>query len=357
MSKVMIFTPTWVKANGEMAMRPETRAAAEALMFDGVFDGETVWKIGLHNPFPFETHRNVLAQYEQAAEVFLASDCDALLTLEHDMRPPADGLQKLWDTGADVAYGAYLLRHGSLVLNTWEFIGGRNLGESLTIHPAKLAEARRKGTVRVSGAGFGFTLIRREVLARFGFHAGEGDQWCPDIPFAVDCLRGGVVSVARMDVECEHYDAGRWLRPFGGGQTMKYKALQSVNVYDGQGVMRLEAGREYELDGQIVEDLMRAGYLQAMDAAPSPEERVLVVANETITVAVVTKTMHLEGGQEYLLPRDVAGQMQRSGYVRVVGDDLSIAPAGPEWQIVEAGNERATAPQAAKARPRKRGKA
>lgn len=352
----MVFTPTWMKSNGEEAMRPETRAAVEALEFDG----QTVWEIGLHNPFPYETHRNVLAQYERAAEVFMASDCDALLTVEHDMRPPADGLQKLWfatggDTGAEVAYGAYLLRHGSLVLNTWEYIGGRNLGESLTIHPAKLAEARRAGTVRVSGAGFGFTLMRRGVVERFGFHAGDGEQWCPDIPFAVDCLTAGVVSVARMDVACDHWDQGRWLRPFGGGGGGRVKALQSVTVYDGQGIRRLERGQEYEMGGPAVEEMVRAGYVRVMEE-PAVEERVTVVAVETLNVAVVAKTMHLEEGQEYLLPRDVAAQMQRAGYVRVVGEDADILQADPEWTIIEAGNERALAPQAAKAMPRKRGR-
>lgn len=349
MAKVMVFTPTWATADGGLAMRPETRAAVLGLEFEG----ETVWEIGLHNPYPYETHQNVLAQYERAAGLLLASDCEALLTVEHDMRPPADGLQKLWDTGAEVAYGAYLLRHGSLVLNTFEFIGGRNLGESLTIHPAKLAAARRAGTVRVSGAGFGFTLMRRAVVERFGFHAGGGDQWCPDIPLAVDCLIGDVVSVARMDVACGHYDQGRWLWPYGGGREMRVKALETVNVADSRGVMHLEAGQEYELDGSILSDLIRAGYVQVMEEPPAPEERVLVVANETMTVAVVTKTMHLVGGEEYLLPRDVAGEMQRAGYVRVVGEELSIGPADAEWTIIEAGNERAVAPQAAKARPRK----
>lgn len=133
---------------------------------------------------------------------------------------------------------------------------------------------------------------------------------------------------------------------------MRVRALVSVNVADGRGVTHLEAGQEYELDGRGLDDLVRAGYVMPIEEQ-AHEDRVLVVANETLNVAVVTKTMHLEGGQEYLLPRDVAAQMQRSGYVRVVGDDSFLETTPPEWTIIEPGNERATAPQAAKARPRK----
>lgn len=273
MAKVMIFTPTWVKKSGELAMRPETRAAVEALEFEG----ETVWEIGLHNPHAYETHQNVLAQYVRAQEVFLASDCDALLTVEHDMEPRPDGLQLLWDAAAPVAYGVYMLRHGSYVLNAWEYIGDRNLGESLSIMPTKLDRAVQQGVVRVCGVGFGFTLIRRPVLELLPFRPGDGDQFCPDIPFAVDCLRANIESVARFDVPVDHLDGGLRLRALGGG-------------------------------------LM---------------DKVTVVANETLNIAVVSATMHLEAGQEYLLPRDVASEMQRAGYVRVCDEDaVQDGPSG-----------------------------
>lgn len=260
--KVMIFTPTWVKADGQLAMRPETRASVEAQEYDG----EIVWEIGTHNPFPYETHQNVLAQYVRARELFLASDAEALLTVEHDMVIPPDAVARLVNTPAEVVYGVYLLRHGSLVLNAWEYIGERNLGESLSLMPEKLAKARQMGMVRVCGCGFGCTLIHRHVLERFEFHKGDSpDQWCPDIPLAIDCVRNGVVQMANFDVACDHIDGEVILKPFDGPRA----------------------------------------------------DRVLVTANDTVNIAVVSMTMHLEAGEEYFLPRDVASEMQRAGYVTI----------------------------------------
>lgn len=288
--KVMVFTPTWETETGT-AMRPETEASARGQRFGG----ELVWEIGLENPHPNQSHRNVLAQYQAGRERFLASDCDALVTFEHDMTMPADAVQRLWDVtggrrdGGDpgepgVAYGVYLLRHGSWVLNAWEYIGGRNLGESLTIHPEKLRQARRQGTVRVSGCGFGCTLMRRAVVERFEFHKGDDEQWCPDIPFAVDCLRANIMSVALMDVACDHYDGGRWLRPYGGAMAMKLLARQSVTVYDGQSLRRFEAGKTYEVNGGPVEEWVRAGYVEPITNGEGEVEAATMVGAEETAV-------------------------------------------------------------------------
>lgn len=277
MPKVMIFTPTWLKADGSYAMRPETRAAVEGQRFDG----ELEWVIGTHNPYPGQSHRNVLAQFARGRELFLASDADALLTFEHDMTMPADAVQQLWDATERlwaggvkplVAYAPYLLRHGSWVLNTWEYIGDHALGESLTLYPEKLATARAAGVVRVCGCGNGCTLFRREAVERFPFHDGGGNQFSPDIPFAYDALYAGVVSVAVMGVECDHFDGELRLRAFGGSMadTVEVEAVQDVTVLDGRQTRRLEAGGRYALLRSLASDLLRAGYVQEIEP-PKPE--------------------------------------------------------------------------------------
>jgi hypothetical protein len=272
MTKVMVFTPTWIAADGNMAMRPECRASVEAQDFEG----EIVWEVGTHNPHGKQTHRNVLAQYRRARELFLKSDCKALLTFEHDMAMPADGVQRLWETltsyelrvtsdecRTGVAYGIYLLRHGSWVLNAWEYIGDVNLGESLTLYPEKLAAARKQGVVRVCGTGWGCTMISREVVEAVPFHNQGGQNEAGDLAFSVDCLYRGVVMAANMDVACDHYDGELRLRPFGGAMadTVKVIAEQDVTVMDGLGTRRLQRGQEYELGRILASDLMRAGYV------------------------------------------------------------------------------------------------
>ena len=277
MPKVMVFTPTWLKADGQLAMRPETRASVEAQ----AFDGELVWEIGTHNPWPGQSHRNVLAQFARGRELFLASDADALLTFEHDMTMPADAVQQLWDAterpwagGAKplVAYAPYLLRHGSWVLNTWEYIGEHALGESLTLYPEKLALARKQGVVRVCGCGNGCTLFRREAVERFPFRDGGGQQFSPDIPFAMDALYAGVVSVAVMGVACDHFDGELRLRAFGGAMsdTVEVEAVRDVTVLDGRQTRRLDAGQRYALLRSLASDLLRAGYVREIEP-PAPE--------------------------------------------------------------------------------------
>lgn len=263
MTSVLVFTPTWEIDRGT-AMRPETAASVRGQVFSGDFE----WVVGLHNPYqPVGGNaRNVLAQYQDARSRFLASDHDALLTVEHDMVLPPDAIQKLWDTDADIVYGVYMFRHGSIVLNAWEYIGGKNLGESLSLHPAKLEQARRKGVIRVSGCGFGCTLIRRHVLEAIEFRHDGTDQWSPDIPFAMDAQRAGYVSVARFDVPCGHYDGEVLIPAFGVG-TMEQVIVTAVQDVVAAG-LRMKAGQQYTLTRRDASELSRAGYVELVEIVP-----------------------------------------------------------------------------------------
>ncbi len=271
--KVLAFTPTY-RVDGAVMMRPETAAAVASQVFDGVYD----WVVGEDNPWPYPTHRNVLHQYRNARRMCLEGEYDALWTIEHDMLPPVDALQRLSYTPAGVAYGVYLLRHGSLVLNAWEYIGDRNLGESLSLYPGKLEAARERGSVRVCGCGWGCTLIQRPVLEAIEFQDGGGDNPAGDLAFAHAALAAGVTSVARFDVLCGHYEDGRWLWPFRGVDVMvTVEVLRDVVIPGG---IRLVKGGEAEIDPRVVEDLVRAGYVRVVEsegevelAVVEPEEK------------------------------------------------------------------------------------
>jgi hypothetical protein len=271
---VLAYTATYLNKSGEMAIRPETRAAMEGQRAPkGV---RLAWEIGLHNPWPYPTHKNVLAQYQWAREMALEGGFDALWTVEHDVVPPANALQLLSEAlnsparttkGTErpgVVYGVYLLRHGSWVLNAWEYVGDRNLGESLSLMPELLALARRAGQAQVCGCGWGCTFIGRETLERIPFHDDGGENPAGDLAFARDCLRANIVSVARFDVACDHYDGELRLRPFGGAMsdTVKVRATQNVVIFDGRGTKTLLSGNVYELGRVVVDDLIRAGYVE-----------------------------------------------------------------------------------------------
>ncbi len=268
--RVMIFTPTWRTREG-LAMLPECREAIEGQQIDG----STRWVVGVENPWPIPDGRNVFHQYVMGREMFLAGDhegnheglpYDALLFVEHDnVLPDPSALQRMIETAADVVYAPYMLRHNSNVLSLWQHIGSKNIGESLSLHRDELIKARQAVTWRVSGVGFGCTLIRRHVLEAIEFRKSEQ---APDIPFAEDCLRAGYVAMARMDVPVLHWQSGRWLHPWQKrGEMSTYLANATMNALAAGRFVRLIEGETIELSEEEAKDLIRAGFI----SGPVPE--------------------------------------------------------------------------------------
>lgn len=256
-------------------MRPETRKSVQAI----VFAGKWQWYQSRHNPFPPPDKRNWLAQYQHIREHVLAGEWDAVLLVEHDMEIPPDTLQKLWDTGAQVAYGVYLLRHGANVVNAFEYVKPGVVGESLSFYPTKYAKAFRDGVVKVSGIAFGCTLIRREVLEQISFRL-DANGAAPDTPFAIDCSTAGVSQVAHFGVLCGHWYEGRMIYPMQDDRepTQLVKAIQSANIrVYGQSV-RIEAGKEYHLPLAQVSDLERTGYVQRLEQPKERKGRVILAS-------------------------------------------------------------------------------
>jgi hypothetical protein len=217
------------------------------------------WRQYRVNPYPVPDGRNVVAQYAAIRADFLSGDWDALLTIEHDMVPPPHALTALLATGAPVAYGVYLLRHGSLVLNAWEYIGSTNMGESFTLNRGP----RPSGVVRVSGVGFGCTLFRRNVVEAIPFSDGGDAGQSPDIPFARACLTQGIEQVAHFGVLCGHVEGGQVLTPFVSDRTALVRAVaaQNANIrLDDGASFRIEAGQSYELPAPTIHEFTRGGY-------------------------------------------------------------------------------------------------
>lgn len=262
--KVLIFTPTWEDpASGKPMVRPEVAEAIRAQCWV-TFD----WQVSTENPFPIGDFRNVLLHYQRVRETFLNGQWDALLTLEHDMLlPDPDAVQRLIETPGDVIYAPYLLRHGARMLSTWQYINDRNLGMSLSNYRAELARARQAVVWRISGAGFGCTLIYRRVLDVIEFTGpGPRDQnQCPDLRFAEACLRKAFRANARFDVPVLHYDgdSGTWLHPFVSRRNamQKYLAQETVRAFAAGRIVKLVQGGEIELTDEEAIELARCGYI------------------------------------------------------------------------------------------------
>lgn len=205
MPRVLCYTPTY----GDH-LRPETVASVGRQQFDG----KLLHVIGRHNPHPAPDLRNVALQFMLAREKALADDYDALWCVEHDMIIPSDGLAKLWDTGAPVAYGVYMLRH-TYVVNARKV--GPGHGKSYSTDPDALSDALVRGVVDVNGVGFGCTLVRREVLERVPFRP---EDWSTsDVTFAADCRAADVRQVAHFGVLCGHIHNGVALWPLRDVET------------------------------------------------------------------------------------------------------------------------------------------
>jgi hypothetical protein len=164
-----------------------------------------------------------------------------------------------------VVFGVYMLRHGSGVINAWQYIGNRNLGSSLTHYKRELAQARKRGAWRVCGCGWGCTLIRREVLERVAFHDQEGHNPAGDLAFAEDCVRLDVLMLARFDVPCIHYEKGKALHPYETNIVMAAcEGLVNQNVLIAGNVWHLRPGQRYEFPEGAVAEWSRAGYVRAI---------------------------------------------------------------------------------------------
>jgi hypothetical protein len=260
---VLVYTPTY--GDGP---RPETLESVSQQTFT-----DYEYEIGWHNPFPGEKMKNVLAQYQRAREMVLEGGYDALLTFEHDMTMLPDTLQKLYNTDALVTFATYMLRHGTPCLNAWQYVNDRNLGMSLSLYPKELKKLQAKGQGRVSGVGWGCTLIRRQVLERIPITA-SSETDAGDMTFATNCLHAGIEMIARFDVRCGHYHADGTLLEIGknGGAVSRVLALQTVNANVGGQSLAMKKGRYYSIPPEVASELARAGYVQVTNDDDSQQE-------------------------------------------------------------------------------------
>ncbi len=230
------------------------------------YEGPWEWVIDADDPFPPPDHRNVLAKYMRGKCRALRDGFDAMVTVEHDMVLPPDALAKLVEVAeerAPVVFGTYTLRHGSHVLNTWRYENQRNFGMSLSLYPHELRILRKAKIGRVSGVGWGCTLIRRDVLERAPF-VDDGQCMAGDLPFAQWCLANDVLMLARFDLECGHVEDGKILMPYETTDPVRVEPLQRVRVLVDGATVTLEEGQPIDLPAFMVADLERAGYVRRL---------------------------------------------------------------------------------------------
>lgn len=273
---VLVFTPTY-HVDGVEQLRPETEASIRALEWDGRVE----WEVGWHNPHE-NGPDNVLAQYQRARKVFLKGKWDLLFTVEHDMIAPPGALrllnQALVELGAGVAYGVYILRRSRSV-NVWARAGSK-VGLPMERAPGGLLEdyLRRAAVVEVGGIGFGATLFKRETLKQVEFSYDQANQWpSPDIPFARDCLRLGIVQAAHFGVICGHIDAdGTVLWPDERKFEMANVRVKILVTFEHDGT-KYRGGSEAVLGSAQAHEWQKQGRLRIISALEAPRVKITQV--------------------------------------------------------------------------------
>jgi len=265
---------------------PETVASVEAQEFDGELD----YEIDDRNLHDGRSMLEVCEKYRDARQMALDGGYDALLTVEHDMVLPDGCVQKLWDTPAPVVYAAYMLRHGRPVVNLFRKEGNKNLGMSLSLYPQLFKQAKKQGVIQVSGAGMGCTLFRREAMERAPFRVFEEKP--PDLAFASDCVRRGVLQMGRFDVVCGHIndETGEELKlDDETGITARVLALQDVTVnIDGVSVV-LKHDRYYSMPVAIAREYVRVGFVMITNEIDTGVELAVAEDFETSDPPIVKR--------------------------------------------------------------------
>jgi hypothetical protein len=268
--KVLLFCPTYKLASGELAIHNETLKSIEGLSIPDNVELEV--EISTNNPNPItgntkQDHENTLYQYRYARQRIIGGDYEYLFIIEHDMIIPEDALVKMLATDADVVYGLYQFRHSKPILNACRAVNSRWPDMTLSLFPEIVEKAKAQGWIEVSGAGFGCTLIRRNVLETFDMRRSElGGHPCPDMPFAADCMRNGFKQVCRFDVICGHIKPnGDILIPFKRGEAMsesiKIYVMRSFNANIGGKSVPYKEGDTAEMPSEYVDDYVRCGYI------------------------------------------------------------------------------------------------
>ena len=273
MDRVLIYCPLTPKAPGVHQRTLDSIFAME-------WDGQADIVFGKHDRYQplrrdisdYENERNhdIANKYNQARKMTLEGGYDALMTIEADMIPPKNTLERLTKVDADIVYGLYVSRHGKhpwlTMTNVTEQVrGSAGMGETW-----QEREAMWGKVVDTAGVGLGCTLIRRNVLEAIPFRV-MGEMIANDWYFAIDAREKGFSQKHDCSVVCGHIDGYRTLWPdVADGwlaadeeeiniQEMldmakgKYIALTTLDMGD----HFVKPGREVELSDEVAEVLLR----------------------------------------------------------------------------------------------------
>ena len=146
--------------------------------------------------------RNILRDY------VLKNNYDYFLSLEQDVIPPKDVIEKLLSHKKDVVSGIYFARnklstgeHKYIPL-VWMF--GTKKDKLLVKRTLLYKEIWEPQLLKVIICGMGCVLISRKVLQKIKFRYVKDKPACDDDWFGYDCYEKGIEIYADNTVKCKH---------------------------------------------------------------------------------------------------------------------------------------------------------
>lgn len=190
MTRVLLFCPT-------VKLSRSTFECIHGLQFGGALDRMFTYDN------PHDGGRNVLYNYQKAERIVKVEGYDYLMTVEDDILPPPDALEKMIAVDADIAYGVYCFRKGKPTINVAR---PDDQQQSYSL-PNNLAEWQRNfgNVIDCGGLGLGCTLIKREVFDVLTFHSVPGHD--ADTQLSIDARRLGLSQKCDTTVLCGHRHA------------------------------------------------------------------------------------------------------------------------------------------------------
>jgi len=144
---------------------------------------------------------NLTIKHNRMRSAVLDLGYDALLTIEADMIVPSDALVKLAAVDADVAMGLYVSRNSHIWLCIPTIDGYKGNALNANRDAARAAWGK---VIKSEGAGFGCTMIRRNVLEKIEFRNHPKRKFADDWQFALDCKEHGFKMAHDLSVVCGH---------------------------------------------------------------------------------------------------------------------------------------------------------
>lgn len=151
--------------------------------------------------------RNILRQ-----EV-LDKGYDYFLSLEQDVIPPRNVIQKLLSHGKEVVSGVYFMIFAKDGQTKVLPLLWKKIWDSSSIRPVSEKELASDNLLKVDFCGLGCVLIHRSVLEKVKFRYLENNKNVfDDIYFCDDTVKQGFSIFADMSVKCKHLFLDKFIK-------------------------------------------------------------------------------------------------------------------------------------------------